>query len=358
MDVYRLINSTDISSYLREINYSFTVPEIAFLIYQSNCITQNEKINRWKEIIDTMPDCSMEERLGMAQIDSFHQFLNNYIKLQYKLVKLFNDSNNSLYTYEVLEQQGERWQWCKADVYFKEFSACQFHMKKIYDGEVYKKSRFIKSVFIDNEEQQMENEIVLEMNPLFEILAVDEYGLLTEKEETLKNTFEGMYFSFPLPFSRGDILINVNDYNMENLFVLDCISCWTKEDLLNNGFGEAQRIVKEADCRNLRHKEYGDTSDMNYTGYYMGKENSGRNILWKEISENYLDLERYKKPLEGRLKVLPLMGDLLLPKEKRKFSVDFIYNSLRLILEEENYKTMKKYLECFQAQKNLRDIMN
>ena len=59
MDVYRLINSTDISSYLREINYSFTVPEIAFLIYQSNCITQNEKINRWKEIIDTMPDCSM-----------------------------------------------------------------------------------------------------------------------------------------------------------------------------------------------------------------------------------------------------------------------------------------------------------
>ena len=138
MDVYRLINSTDISSYLREINYSFTVPEIAFLIYQSNCITQNEKINRWKEIINTMPDCFMKERLGMAQIDSFHQFLKNYIKLQHKLIKLFNDSNNSLYTYEVLEQQGERWQWCKADVYFKEFAICQLHMKKIYEGEVYK----------------------------------------------------------------------------------------------------------------------------------------------------------------------------------------------------------------------------
>lgn len=44
MDVYRLINSTDISSYLREINYSFTVPEIAFFIYQSNNISLNEKI--------------------------------------------------------------------------------------------------------------------------------------------------------------------------------------------------------------------------------------------------------------------------------------------------------------------------
>jgi len=81
MDIFRFINSKDIRSYLKEINYEFTSVEAAWLVWQCESITLQEKHNAWQEIIDTMPDCAVEsnQRFHFEGIESFHSFLKEFI---------------------------------------------------------------------------------------------------------------------------------------------------------------------------------------------------------------------------------------------------------------------------------------
>ena len=82
MDIFRFIDSTDIRRYLAEIRYRFSTEEKMFLIWYCKTATLNEKIAAWREIIDTMPNCAMAERLNLESIPDFHQFLRDYIDLQ------------------------------------------------------------------------------------------------------------------------------------------------------------------------------------------------------------------------------------------------------------------------------------
>ena len=83
MDIYQFIDSKDIRNYLKDMRYKFTVPETAFLIYMCRRATLNEKFDAWQGIIDTMPDCSMGERLNMEEISSFQRFLTEYILMRF-----------------------------------------------------------------------------------------------------------------------------------------------------------------------------------------------------------------------------------------------------------------------------------
>ena len=96
MDIYQFIDSKDIRNYLKDMRYKFTVPETAFLIYMCRRATLNEKFDAWQGIIDTMPDCSMGERLNMEEISSFQRFLTEYIALLKKLLKVFSKSEKGI----------------------------------------------------------------------------------------------------------------------------------------------------------------------------------------------------------------------------------------------------------------------
>ena len=62
MNIYNFINSKDVRKYLQDIDYQFTTPEAAFVVYWCKHATLDKKIEAWQEIIETMPDCSMERR--------------------------------------------------------------------------------------------------------------------------------------------------------------------------------------------------------------------------------------------------------------------------------------------------------
>ena len=62
MDLFRFIDSKDIREHLRQIGYSFTAPEAAFLVWQCRNATLKEKFAAWREIIETMPDCSLTRK--------------------------------------------------------------------------------------------------------------------------------------------------------------------------------------------------------------------------------------------------------------------------------------------------------
>ena len=75
MDITKFLNSKDIREHLQAMDYSFDAVTAAYLVWQCRRATLSEKIQAWETIQKTMPDCSMEERMNMMAIPSFHRFL-------------------------------------------------------------------------------------------------------------------------------------------------------------------------------------------------------------------------------------------------------------------------------------------
>ena len=92
MDFLNFVNSNAVRSYLQEIRYQPTSLEAAWLVYQCETASLEEKCAAWQEIIDTMPDCpSYRHTAGLKQEyeDSTHAFLLAYIAQQKKLTSVF-----------------------------------------------------------------------------------------------------------------------------------------------------------------------------------------------------------------------------------------------------------------------------
>ena len=87
MDICSFVNSNAIAEHLRNINYSFTSKEAAWLIYQCIKITLQEKHEAWKWLIANMPDCELEERLNCLHWDSLHDVIRKYMSIENKYLK-------------------------------------------------------------------------------------------------------------------------------------------------------------------------------------------------------------------------------------------------------------------------------
>lgn len=105
MDIYKFVVSNSIRNYLKRINYKFSTQEAAFLVWYCETATLEEKFGAWEEIINTMPNCSMQERIDMEAIPDFHKFLIDYIKLQKKLLNKFKTAEKSIYSCEMYQRK-------------------------------------------------------------------------------------------------------------------------------------------------------------------------------------------------------------------------------------------------------------
>lgn len=97
MNIYRFINSKDIRFHLQSLRYDFTLPEAAFLVWQCIDATLEEKHEAWCELIRTMPDCGMQKRRNMSAIKSMHDLLQDYMKLEQKLLREFYQETDAVY---------------------------------------------------------------------------------------------------------------------------------------------------------------------------------------------------------------------------------------------------------------------
>ena len=70
MNIYEFINSKDIRAHCEKIGHTFNSIEAAFLIYQSQNHTLEEKHNAWKALIETMTD---------AEADLYYSFEGMWI---------------------------------------------------------------------------------------------------------------------------------------------------------------------------------------------------------------------------------------------------------------------------------------
>ena len=87
INIYDCINSEDIRTHLRNIEYTFSPVECAYIVGLSEKINLNEKKTAFKEIIRTMPDC-------IVGGESLHTFLKQLIESEKDPIMNFRDQSN------------------------------------------------------------------------------------------------------------------------------------------------------------------------------------------------------------------------------------------------------------------------
>ena len=72
-EICEYINSKDVRKYLLNTEYVFSSAEAAWLVYHHENISLARKLEAWKSILNSMPDCKVI--FGNDKFESFHEAL-------------------------------------------------------------------------------------------------------------------------------------------------------------------------------------------------------------------------------------------------------------------------------------------
>lgn len=336
MDIYRFINSKDIRFHLQSLRYDFTLPEAAFLVWQCTDATLEEKHEAWCELIRTMPDCGMQKRRNMSAIKSMHGLLQDYMKLEQKLLREFYQETDAVYFFNMMERDNsflngfsETEKFARA---FPNLSSCLAAIKGEIDGI---DSRNILRIEIKKQCLSVpESTLTICMNSKLEVMDIDSFRyLLTEREQELLCVFEGMWFAFPTPFKRGDILYWKSSPKgwycpFNQFYVLDSLSTWGTREMSENGFAANDSKKGDRLLQNLL--KDGDVTDMSFSAYSV----EDGQIIFDNASW-YLSLEHFDGALSEAQRMLYPVSDLLTGKIRLNLFLDI----LRVIRADEEVKS-------------------
>lgn len=346
LDIYEYINSVDMEQYLRNMNYLFTAPEAAFIVYQSEKFTLNEKMKAWQAIIDTIPDCSVEERTQCMRIDSFHLFLRKYMALKTRDVERFCSGYGSIYSYEWHEIPTDKTAnrgfpfddgWHEEfDHLFSEYHSCAAYCaKNVLNEEDIDKVKIFKRA-VNSQERFQRESITFDKN--MDIIDLDiHYD--NDDDLELDSVFDGMCFDFPTPFKRGDILVNCRRYKNEKYkpFVLSYITTWNSKEMMNKGFKEHECPYLNGwiyfDKINERILQRGDYSDMHAIGTEIDDEIG--NLYTDNLLVLPIDLTYYQETLTGSERQLQVYAAF----EKNEIDAEVLTNCCCAIRMEEYVKS-------------------
>ena len=295
MDFYRFINSKDIREYHREIGYRYNAAEAAWLVYQCKDADVNEKHTAWKWIINNMEDYEVGERANYRTYSSVKKMLKEYIKLEDRLLGEFftDDKSFGVYSYsEMYEDEDDcEWsdKWSDNDCLYASLSKCFDAISKDEDIVRYRiRKRYLEC----NKEITVTFDLA---DKYYFNLAYDANWDAADEEVNLKWAFMGMWFDFPTPFRKGDII-----WDPEWPDNRGCCS----GAFVNLGVG-LDGIESERVKENIR--KYGDDSDMTAGGYFA----CANGQIYREVTPNYMDMEFYPKRPAGAIRTLIPISNFL-----------------------------------------------
>jgi hypothetical protein len=305
-EICRFVNSKDIKHYLLEINYEFSTAEAAWLVYQCRTATLDEKIMAWKDIVNTMADQAIDSPQFDEPYESIHKVILDFIDLKEQALKLFlTESEKDFYQYTLVYSDGSM--DYEDSMLYSSYEKCLKQMnKEIQEEKDDTVSGDIRRSGIDSFWT-----ITAFYNNNAEIIDVRiprDYGIL---DWNLLDFFEDLWFHFPVPYKKGDILYDPRKYNRgsrDGLIVMTGIT----------------PLLYEEDGRT-----HTDSSDMNVWGYFQEEETG---ILYQEVTWNYMDYELFpKEKLVGKKRILKALSNLL----KEEISLDLFIRAYHLIILEE-----------------------
>lgn len=208
MNIYELVNSRDVRAHWEETGFVPNALESAWLVYQSNNHTIEEKHDAWRWVIDNMPDCEVSGKNIETPQKSLHEFLKKYMAIENAIIATFFACEaGAVYTYRALwksdlEKYDDGTEWHKVDSIFATFD--EAYADATEDNE-------LAPLFLEFEKKHLGahgRSICVRMTPDRHPVFLDEEFVLESKEESdlYYNVFFYLHFDFPTPFSKGDII--------------------------------------------------------------------------------------------------------------------------------------------------------
>lgn len=326
MDIYQYINSKAIREHLRKIGYKFNSMEAIWLVYQNYDLIFDEKCKAWEDIMRNMEDMSFpEEKLAHGvKFKSTFSALRDYILYKKESIKLFKIDNE--------------------DYFYKFIYYCDKKYEDSYEVKTsFKKYQDVINYIIDNKkdlhfsESKYDGKLTWTTYPFDGINIVkmkygdeDDVGILYLKQnlevcdismgDHLNNQnddyiynllfqfFDSMWFKFPVPFKKGDIL-----YNPRQKKISGCnTGPFVFQELCECGY---------------------DISDMTAYGYFLYEDGE---IYW-ECMHLYMDLEYYEDKISGVFRTLLPISNYL----KGELELDLCVKGYHHILMQEIVKKEK-----------------
>ena len=276
------INSADIRNYWKEIGYQPPPQQIAWLIWQSDSHDLNAKHQAWKHLYfeNLTEDCN-----------STLQFLEQYMYLENEMVELVCSDSVILYCCRQ----------CREPLFYENTDSCFFTSLRAVKNHIRELAskgdclRFQVTGYLADKSDDNAQTVSLFFNPDASIQSVDwlkTRNELVNRYNGIECTFSNMWFNFPVPFKKGDIICQKG---------FD----WTGSHTL--GFPEVVKQTRYDYCNN--HHEYSGKGygDIGIYSYFI----SDTGQLELESHSGLMNCEYYRKPLTGADRQLSVMSGFL-----------------------------------------------
>lgn len=305
MNILPFLNSRAIAEHWEKIGYAPAAEEAAFLIHKSRNRTLREKQEAYREIIETMPDVSLPERLHYPAVPSLHAFLWDYMNEEDRLLERFMDPNGGVYQFEAYS--ASIYGGVDQSMIYPSFSGC---VKKLRDCGRYESlvSADVTRQTFGSENPLTKDCITVRLNAQMEITSVDTYDS-EDRFSEWNDFFDNRWFAFPTPFCRGDIVYSENVGHTHvgcDVFVLQELSCWGSKELQSNGIPDEKSYAKGLTYYQWRDRRLedlrkdGDAIDMTAAATFRNPDGT----LYDEVMHDYLDLDFYREKPKGADRIL------------------------------------------------------
>ena len=315
-EIYDYINSADERRYLREINYRFTSDETAWLISECDHLTLAERHSAWKKVIDTMPDCQLHSphfnSCGNSRVYMLHETLKKIMEYESTLLsEFFSPDSNHVYQFEIYSDDPKtQIKVAHSCMVFSDYQSCLDFAKNELD-DCSDVPVFSVAVYRQCIASDARICVILDNSGNFEVKSCsmdgkDSYDQ-SDPDSEIPFIFSDLWFCFPSPFQKGDIV-------------------WCRNP--QSGYVDGPLVLDDTTsmrCAERPGYRGSDSTDMNVAGYYLGTDG----MLYYDVNFNYMNYEFYPQDrLTGRERVLKTVSSFL----KNRISVDLLVNSYISIL--------------------------
>lgn len=319
MNIYDFINSQAISSYCQKIGHRFTPIQAAYLVNNSHKHTLKEKHQAFRAIMEHMPDEQTNTYVrhtekGNVEKAGIHWLLSRYMEIQNKYLQEFLKSGEGeVYQY---------WVFCSQDSYEEDryYSTIQDVFSSM-DENISPEEDLVSvrvRKYTPGERGQV---ITVCFNKQREATDLDVEGGMCEEEQDIVYGMDAVCFVCPVPFQKGDIVYT--PFQAERCFPS------TDQEPFVLSYVWYEGIDKEEMIR-LSSSSYCCSADMVAYGHFQHDDGG----LYFECMHDYLSLEYYHGPLDGKKRILKAVSSYL----KGEIDLTLLLNAYHILMGEENIK--------------------
>ena len=339
MNILPFLNSRDMAEHLKELNYNFSLRELAYIIWHNRSAPLGRKRMAWRKLCAICGDFELERHvLGDGiQRRPLSKIIDELLSEGNTLLQKFYDKGGAVYSF-TLHCEGDQ-SWCEEhERLFPDYAACLDCIGNEYRGDYKIDKIIIKKRYIGDSA----GAIGLKLNGDRQILGIYDNGVEGNDSSTPADWLDNIWVKFPTPFRRGDIL---QSPHCDKPFVLFDLSVWSGEELKAQGGVSDEKALVAADKFIEYHSRTGDGSDIFGKGWFFDENG---NIYWDHVMSCY-DFEYYRGGLTGINRCLAVLSSVL----KGEGDVDFLLSACKTIVLQEQLKDSLCRLNCNYVRKFL-----